>query len=221
MGLASFSSANLSVGSHAISAAYSGDANYVASSSTTLSVTVGAAPAADYSLTMSNSSLTVAEGASGTLTITVTPKNGFKQAVGLACSGLPAGATCSFNPANVNPAGGPAATTLTVQAAGTSGTEIPSRGSFPGLGNIGLCVWAMALAGIFALARKRPALADAKLRRVLVASAMIGGLLVTASCAGVIQKSATPQPATFMVTVTASAANAPTHTEQFTLTVMP
>jgi hypothetical protein len=220
-GSASFSSASLSVGSHAISAAYSGDANYVASSSAALSVTVSAPPAADYSLAMSNSSLTVAKGASGTLTITVTPKNGFKQAVGLACSGLPAGASCSFNPPSVTPAGGAVATTLTVQAAGTSGTEMPARGSFPGPGSMALYVWAMALAGIFVLARKRPALADAKLMRVLVASAMIAGLMVTASCAGVMPKSTTPQPATFMVTVTASAANAPTHTQQFTLTVMP
>lgn len=219
-GSASFSGANLSVGSHAISATYSGDANYVASSSGALNVTIVAPPAADYSLTVSNSSLTVAKGASATLTITVRPQNGFKQTVGLACSGLPAGATCSFDPASVNPAGGPAATTLTVQAAATSGTETPSRGSFPGPGNMGLYVWAMALVGIFGVARKRAAFADVKPMRALLVTAMIAGLLVTASCAGVIQKSAM-QPATFTVTVTASAANAPTHTQQFTLTVMP
>ena len=219
-GAASFNTANLSVGSHAISAAYSGDSNYAASSSSSLNVTVAAPPAADYSLTMSNSSLSVAKGASGTLTITVTSKNGFKQAVALACTGLPSSATCNFNPPSVNPAGSAATTTLTVQAAGTSGSEIPTRGSFPGSGNMGLYLWAIGLAGVFALSRKRAAFVDSKLRRVLVASAMIAGLLVTASCAGVVQKSAV-QPASYMVTVTASAANAPTHTEQFTLTVLP
>jgi len=219
-GSASFSSSTLSVGSHAISAAYTGDSNYVASSSTAINVTVTAPATADYSLTMSNSALTVAKGTSGTLTITLTPKNGFKQAVGLACSGLPVGATCSFNPPSVNPVAGAVSTTLTVEAASSGGTETPSRGSFPGVGNMAVYIWTMGLAGIFGLARKRPAVVSARFRRGLLASAMIVGLLVTASCAGLVQKSAA-QPASYMITVTASAANAPTHTQQFTLTVMP
>ncbi|HXN97541.1 MAG TPA: glycoside hydrolase family 44 protein [Candidatus Acidoferrales bacterium] len=220
-GSASFSSANLSVGAHTIAAAYSGDSNYAASTSATVTVTVAAPPAADYSLTMSNSSLTVAKGASGTLTITLTPKNGFKQAVGLACSGLPTGATCSFNPPSLTPAGSPVATTLTVQAASAAATDVPTRGSFPRPGNMALYLWALALAGIFGLARKQPAVVSAKFKRAFLASAVVAVLLVTASCAGLQPKSSAAQPATFMVTVTASAANATTHTQQFTLTVMP
>jgi large repetitive protein len=219
-GSASFSSSSLSVGNHSISAAYSGDSNYVASSSAAINVTVTAQAAADYSLTMSNSTLAVAKGTSGTLTITLTPKNGFKQAVGLACSGLPAGATCSFNPPNVNPVGGAVSTTLTVEAASASGTEIPSRGSLPGPRNMALYILAVALVGIVGMAGKRSALGNMRFRRVALATATFAGLLITASCAGVVQKSAA-QPASYMITVTASAANAPTHTQQFTLTVMP
>jgi glycosyl hydrolase family 44/Big-like domain-containing protein len=219
-GSASFSSASLSVGNHSISAAYSGDANYVASSSAALSVSVAAPPAADYSLAMSSSSLSVTKGASGTLTITLTPKNGFKQVVGFACSGLPAGANCSFNPPSVNPVAGAVSTTLTVEAGSASGNEIPFRGSFPGTGNMAICMWTMGLAGIFGVTRKRPVFVSARIRRGLFAAAMIVGLLVTASCAGVVQKSVT-EPASYMITVTASAANGPTHTQQFTLTVMP
>jgi hypothetical protein len=47
---------------------------------------------------------------------------------------------------------------------------------------------------------------------------MFVGLLFTASCAGYIHQN-TVQPTSYMVTVTASAANGPTHTQQFTLTV--
>jgi len=219
-GSASFSSTSLSAGNHSISAAYSGDANYVASSSAAINVTVTVPAAADYSLTMSNSALTVAKGASGTLTITVSPKNGFKQAVGLACSGLPAGATCSFNPSSVNTAGGAAATTLTVQDASANGTEIPVKGSFAGFPNGALYILAMALVGIVGIDGKRSALGTIRFRRVVLASATFAGLLITANCAGVVQKIAA-QPASYMITVTASAANAPTHTQQFTLTVMP
>ncbi|MGB8521378.1 MAG: glycoside hydrolase family 44 protein [Candidatus Acidiferrales bacterium] len=219
-GSASFSSASLSVGNHSISAAYSGDANYVASSSAAVSLSVAAAPAADYSLTMSNTSLSVTKGASGTLTITLTPKNGFKQSVGFACSGLPAGANCSFNPPSVNPVAGAVSTTLTVETSSASGNEVPSRGPFPGAGNMAIYIWTMGLAGIFGVTRRRPAVVSARIRRGLFAAAMIVGLLVTASCAGVVQKSVA-QPASYTVTVTASAANGPTHTQQFTLTVMP
>src|SRR6202161_2478256 len=97
-GSAAVSSISLSVGNHTITAAYSSDSNYAASNSAALSVNVVAPPTADYSLTMSNSSLTLAKGASGTLTIRVTPQNGFKLAVGVACSGLPAGANCGLYP---------------------------------------------------------------------------------------------------------------------------
>jgi hypothetical protein len=58
----------------------------------------------------------------------------------------------------------------------------------------------------------------ARIRRGLLATAMIVGLLVTVSCAGYIHQN-TVQPTSYMVTVTASAANGPTHTQQFTLTV--
>jgi hypothetical protein len=218
-GSAAFSSVSLSVGNHTITAAYSGDSNYAASNSAALSVTVVAPPTADYSLTMSNSSLTLAKGASGTLTITVTPQNGFKLAVGLACSGLPAGANCGFNPPSVTPAGGAVAATLTVQAPGASGTEVPSRGSFPGSANMPLFILAMGLAGLVRV-NNRPVTAAARFQRTFLASAMFVGLLFTASCAGYIHQN-TVQPTSYMITVTASAANGPTHTQQFTLTVTP
>ena len=220
-GSAAFSSISLSVGNHTITAAYSGDSNYATSNSAALSVNVVAPPTADYSLTMSSSSLTVAKGASGTLTITVTPQNGFKLAVGLACSGLPAGANCGFNPPSVTPAGGAVATTLTVQAPGAGGTEVPSRGSFPGSANMPLFILAMGLAGLVRIAgNKESVTATARFQRAFLASAMFVGLLFTASCAGYIHQN-TVQPTSYMVTVTASAANGPTHTQQFTLTVTP
>jgi hypothetical protein len=53
----------------------------------------------DFSLSASPSSLTLAQGAGGTSTITVTPTGGFTGAVDLSISGVPAGATASFSPA--------------------------------------------------------------------------------------------------------------------------
>lgn len=71
-----------------------------------------------FTLGASASALSVAAGSSATTTLTITPRAGFTDAVTIACSGLPAGAACSFAPSSVTPAGGAAATTLTIATDG-------------------------------------------------------------------------------------------------------
>jgi hypothetical protein len=220
-GAASFSSANLALGTHTITAAYSGDPNYTASTSAALTVTVASAPAADYSFTMSSSALAIAQGSNGNLTVTLTPKNGFKQAVGFTCSGLPAGAGCTFNPQTVTPVASAVSATLTVQLPAV-GTDAPAVGVFPRSQPTALYFLVLAILGIVGAAGiKRSVTPDVKFLRAVLAATAFAALLATANCAGYIGQK-TGQPAsTFVVTVTASAANAPTHTQQFTLTVTP
>jgi uncharacterized repeat protein (TIGR03803 family) len=88
---------------------------------------------ASFSLTVSPSSLTISPGQSGTATISITPQNGFNSATTFSCSGLPAGASCSFSPASVTPSGTAAVTTsLTVSApASASILNQNSRPGFP------------------------------------------------------------------------------------------
>jgi N-acetylneuraminic acid mutarotase len=69
-----------------------------------------------FTLGASPTSLTVNAGSQGSVTLTVTPQNGFNSTVGFACSGLPSGASCSFNPTTVTPSGGAATTQLTISA---------------------------------------------------------------------------------------------------------
>jgi hypothetical protein len=85
-------------------------------------VTPVASVTPDFTVSCSPSSLTVNAGASGTSTCTVASQNGFSSAVSLSCgSGLPAGASCAFNPSSVTPpANGSAGSTLTLSVA--SGT---------------------------------------------------------------------------------------------------
>jgi hypothetical protein len=68
-------------------------------------VLTGAIPIADYSLAAAPSALTVTAGNTATYTSTVTPVNGFAGSVTLMASGLPSGATASFNPASINGSG--------------------------------------------------------------------------------------------------------------------
>ena len=74
-------------------------------------------PAASFSLSASPSAATINASASAKFTLTVTPQNGFTEAVSFSCSGLPSGDNCSFSPQTVTPAGAAASNTLTVAAA--------------------------------------------------------------------------------------------------------
>ncbi len=112
-GVATLSATTLAIGSHALTAVYAGSAAYLTSTSTAATVTVAAPPTPDFSLALNPTSGSVMPGTTATTIVTVTPVNGFNQAISFACSGLPIIVTCSFSPATVTPSGGPATSTLT------------------------------------------------------------------------------------------------------------
>ncbi len=221
-GSALFRSANLAVGTHSITASYSGDSNYAAAISAALTVTVTTAPAADYSLTMSSSAITVAQGSSGSFTVTVTPKNGFKQAIDFACEGMPDGGSCAFNPHTVTPAAGAVSATVTVQPPAAAGATAPPIAVFPRFQPAALYILALAILGFAGMAGIKGSVTQGmKFVRAVMASSAFVALLATANCSGYSSPKTTQPASTYVVTITASAANAPTHTQQFTLTVIP
>ena len=83
---------------------------------TTLALTI---PAPSFTLGASPASLTVAQGASGKPTITVSGQNGFTGSVTLTASGLPSGVTAAFA---TNPTTGTSALTLTASSTAATGT---------------------------------------------------------------------------------------------------
>jgi hypothetical protein len=89
-----------------------------ATHTTTVSLTV---TASDFSISASPSTLSVAQGSSGTSTIGTAVTSGSRQSVVLSASGLPAGVTIGFNPSSVT-AGGSSTMTATVASATTPGT---------------------------------------------------------------------------------------------------
>ncbi len=94
--------------------------------------TINAAGAADFSISASPTSFAVSAGANGTTTVSVVPQNGFNSAVSFACSGLPAGTTCSFAPATVTPSGTAASTTLTISKTATAANQPGPNPFLPG-----------------------------------------------------------------------------------------
>jgi hypothetical protein len=77
----------------------------------------GASSAPDFVLSASPSTLSIAQGAGGNSSISVTPLNGFNGVVSLSASGLPSGVTAAFNPTDTS-----TTSSLTFSAAGTAAT---------------------------------------------------------------------------------------------------
>ncbi len=111
-GIATFSTTTLSLGSHSVTAAFQANSNFTASSATltqimnaaTGSFTISATPASQF-----------IKGAGTTIyQVTLTSVGAFAGQISLACSGLPADATCSFANNPTLTAGGTATVAMTV-----------------------------------------------------------------------------------------------------------
>lgn len=115
---------NFDTGTHTISASYSGDNSFNASSSTvsqTFTITPGfyaAIPSAQSTVVIT------APGSSGTSSIGVTNSTGFKGTIALACSGLPLEAQCSFSPASISANGAINTTASTITVTTTAATAM-------------------------------------------------------------------------------------------------
>ncbi len=89
---------------------------------------------ADFTVAVSPSAATLVAGNFTSPTVTVTPLFGYNASVTLACTGLPALASCEASPASVTPSGGPVTATLTIST--TRRTASPPGGQLrpPGPG---------------------------------------------------------------------------------------
>jgi uncharacterized repeat protein (TIGR03803 family) len=79
----------------------------------------------DFQIAAASSTLDVSRGSSGTDTITLTALDGFNGTVVFSCSGLAAGATCSFSPPSITPTGASSSSTMTVAATASTQVEWP------------------------------------------------------------------------------------------------
>ena len=116
-GVAAFSTATLALGTHSITAQYSGDANFLSSNSPALQQLV---VLPDYALSANPSKIAVNPGSSADYSITLTPSYGYDGTVKFSCpTNLPSGVSCSLpNPVVMN--GQSATVTLTVHTTGPS-----------------------------------------------------------------------------------------------------
>jgi len=189
-------------------AIYSGDPNYVTSTSSTV---------ADYTLTAGASIVNVpSQGGTGTVTLTLTALNGFVGSVpfsGASCSGLPSESTCSFSPATLT---GNGTTTLTIK------TTAPAAAMLHRENRERFAWWAgtggFALTGIVLLG------VPTRRRASTVVSAIFLALLTLSACGGgsgsssKLQSDAGTPFGKYTVVVTATSGGLK-HTASFTLNV--
>ena len=101
-----------------------------------ISALVGTGSTSGFSLSASPASLSIAQGGTGSSTITSTVTGGFNSAIALTASGLPTGVTASFSPASITGAGtstlgftvasSAVAGTYSITVTGTSGSTSAS-----------------------------------------------------------------------------------------------
>lgn len=166
--------------------------------------TINPVASPNFTIAVTPATVSVTGGQSGTATVSVTAQNGFASAVSFTCSGLPAGASCSFSPATVTPSGTTAATTtLAVSTSATvAGAHSNSNPLLPGT--------ALAAALCFFGFRKRR-----NLQMLLLLAASIIGLTLFAGCGGSSLSSTNPNPKSNLpvvstVTVTGTSGTATT-----------
>jgi hypothetical protein len=122
-------STTLPVGQDSITAQYSGDSNYLASSSAPMMVTIDA----DFTFAAASPTVTISRpGGSVSNTLTITGQSGYNGTVSFSnasCAGLPPLAQCSFSPASISGSGD---TTITITT--TAGTALSRGASWTGMG---------------------------------------------------------------------------------------
>jgi hypothetical protein len=162
----------LSTGTATIVAVYSGSLYVNTSTSAAVTVTVTAPVPPDFKLSASKTAISLTAGQNGTVTLTITPENGFEDAVQFSCSGLPAGASCTFSPTSVTPIGAPASVTVTV----TTATQTAALRPLPMM----FATMLPGVVGLFGVVSNRR-------KRVMIALAMVIALALlgaTVACGG-------------------------------------
>ena len=168
----------LPVGSHSLTASFSGSPDLLPSNSAAIPQVITPSAPADYAISGSNSALTVHAGQSAAFKIDASSRNGFTGTVSFSCGPLPPLTTCTFIPAQI-PVGGrlsSAQTTLVLKTSGPNALLSPSP--LRPQQHMNAMVWS---GGLFAVGI---VLIVSRRRRALIAGMTLLLLTTVISCGG-------------------------------------
>ena len=189
-------------GTNQLTAVYSGDPNYLPSTSAAVTLNV-AQSWADFTLSPEQPQVNLSSGSSTSTMIGLASVNGFDGAVGLTCAASSTQVTCSLSPASVTVNGAATATlTITSVASGTTAGLSRGRGPMGGWYRPGM---ALAFCFMLTLPRRRRRWKGMAWLPVLLAAFLL------ASCGGSLNAGSKPPPgngtpaSTYAVSVTGTA----------------
>lgn len=223
------STTQLASGANTITAAYSGDANFNSSAAPPAVIFIGNP---DFQIGVNPGNVTVSSSSPGTASVLLSPGPGlgFFGNVSLACSGLPSGATCAFQPAQPLLDGfTPVTAKLTITKSAAQGAVRvasfrPTRafaGPFAALG--------LAVVSLLGLTRTKRRMLRTLVFQGCATILLVGSLGGLAGCGGSASSAPaptvstnTPAPSFSIVTITATGSNGATpvsHTVTLAVTV--
>jgi hypothetical protein len=206
-GIATFSTTALTLGTHSITAAFQTNTNFTASSATLTQVMT--APTGSFTISASPASQFIKGAGATVYQVTLTSVGTFAGQINLACSGLPADATCSFASNPTLTAGGTATVAMTVNTTvADAQLRKPALRTFnpADLAPItAAAVFPVELTGIgvfFAGLRRRKKLGTQKMRLLAIILFSLGILCLTGcGCPSTVFK-------TYTINITATSVNA-------------
>jgi hypothetical protein len=174
-GVASFNTSSLSVGSHPITASYTGDSNSAASVSAVLTETISGSATSVIGFSVSvTGAAEVGVGGVASLQVAVAPQTGYMKPVQLSCADLPSEAACTFAAKTIAAGGG--TTTLQVSTTAPRSCQVADSGtSTAGLPFGGATVAALLV--LFIPGKRRRAI-----KGLLVALVAICGMATMTGC---------------------------------------
>lgn len=125
--MATFTTSSLSLGSHSITAVYSGTSNILGSTSSPLTETIPYF-VGDFSIQATPTAATVVAGQSAAFQLAIVPSGGFSAPITFSCSGLPAFAACTFSPSTL---AGQGKADLSIQTTGSEQSLLLDPSSKP------------------------------------------------------------------------------------------
>jgi hypothetical protein len=202
-GVATLSTTSLAAGTYSLTAQYSGNANFLSSTSTAVSVTVNAqATTTDlpfsFNTTGSTPSQTVQPGGSATYTLSVSPALGTTlPAITFTAAGLPAGYTAIFSPPNIAAGSGATNVTLTIQVPLQAAVLERDRKLHAGLSLVALCILLLPFGGRLRRSGKRML----QLSGIVLLLAGAASLIGLTGCTAPLGQFASQNAQTYTVTV--------------------
>ena len=217
-GVAILTTTSLPVGADMITATYSGDATHNQATASPITITV-APVTPGFTLTAAPATLTLVQGATGTVLVSIAGNSTFNGAITLSCSGAPTETSCTASPATVTLAAGQAAAMSIVVATTPPNNNYQAKSTHP------ITPWSgtlggLSLAGLAFVLWPRRRLRSRLLAIVTVVAVALGASVALTGCSS---GSGAPTYAgttagTYTLTVTATS-GAITQTQTIALTI--